>query len=70
MTEEEDKYKPGQRIVAMVGGVEMVVILSLETEEKGDRRDHCWRYDKPYFPIVPKDIKVEPIAPYKPEPRK
>lgn len=53
--------KPGERLIALVDGVETAVVFSLETEEKGDRRDHCFRYDKPYFPIVPKDCKAEPI---------
>jgi hypothetical protein len=41
-----------------VDGKRTKLVFSLETEEKGDRRDHCFRYDKPYFPIVPKDCKV------------
>ena len=57
----EDTLKPGQRLVALVNGKRMNLVFSLETEEKGDRRDHCFRYDKPYFPIVPKDSKVVPI---------
>lgn len=65
MTEEQEPYRPGQRILAKVNGRKMVVVLSLETETKGDRRDHCFRYDKPYFPIIPKDANVELIAPYR-----
>lgn len=57
----EDTLKPGQRLIATVDGKKTKVVFSLETEEKGDRRDHCFRYDKPYFPIVPKDCKVVPI---------
>ena len=54
----EDTLKPGQRLIATVDGKKTKLVFSLETEEKGDRRDHCFRYDKPYFPIVPKDCKV------------
>jgi hypothetical protein len=54
----EDALKPGQRLIATVDGKRTKLVFSLETEEKGDRRDHCFRYDKPYFPIVPKDCKV------------
>jgi hypothetical protein len=54
----EEMYKPGERLIAMVDGVETKVVFSLETEEKGDRRDYCFRYDQPYFPLVPKDTKV------------
>lgn len=54
----EDALKPGQRFIATVDGKRTKLVFSLETEEKGDRRDHCFRYDKPYFPIVPKDCKV------------
>ena len=54
----EDALKPGQRLIATVDGKRAKLVFSLETEEKGDRRDHCFRYDKPYFPIVPKDCKV------------
>lgn len=54
----EDALKPGQRLIATVDGKRTKLVFSLETEEKGDRRDHCFRYDKPYFPIVPKDFKV------------
>jgi hypothetical protein len=54
----EDTLKPGQRLIATVDGKRTKLVFSLETEEKGDRRDHCFRYDKPYFPIVPKDCKV------------
>ena len=57
----EDTLKPGQRLIATVDGKKTKLVFSLETEEKGDRRDHCFRYDKPYFPIVPKDCKVVPI---------
>jgi len=54
-------FKPGERVAALVNGEHTHLVFSLETEEKGDRRDYCWRYDLPYFPIVPKDYKVEPI---------
>lgn len=54
----ENALKPGQRLIATVDGKRTKLVFSLETEEKGDRRDHCFRYDKPYFPIVPKDCKV------------
>ena len=54
----EDALKPGQRLIATVDGKRTKLVFSLETEEKGDRRDHCFRYDKPYFPIVSKDCKV------------
>jgi len=54
----EEMYKPGERLIAMVNGVETNVVFSLETEEKGDRRDHCFRYDLPYFPLISKDTKV------------
>lgn len=54
-------FKPGEKVLAKVNGVETVLVFSLETSEKHDRRDHCWRYDAPYFPNVPKDFKVEPI---------
>lgn len=57
----EDTLKPGQRLIATVDGKKTKLVFSLETEEKGDRRDHCFRYDKPYFPIVPKECKVVPI---------
>lgn len=57
----EGPLKPGQRIVATVDGVERNVVFSLETEEKGDNRDHCFRYDEPNFPIIPKASKVVPI---------
>ena len=57
----EETLKPGQRLIATVDGKKTKLVFSLETEEKGDRRDHCFRYDKPYFPIVPKDCKVVPI---------
>lgn len=54
-------FRPGERVLANVEGKETVLIFSLETEEKGDRRDYCWRYDTPYYPIVPKNLKVEAI---------
>lgn len=54
-------FKPGERVLANVEGKETVLVFSLETEEKGDRRDHCWRYDAPHYPIVPKNLKVEAI---------
>lgn len=54
-------FRPGERVTALVNGEHAHLVFSLETEEKGDRRDHCWRYDLPNFPIVPKSYKVEPI---------
>ena len=56
-----EPLKPGQRLLAKVDGKKAFLVFSLETEEKGDNRDHCYRYDRPYFPIVPKDSKVEVI---------
>lgn len=58
--------RPGQRIRAKVNGRNAIVVLSLETEEKGDRRDHCYRWNKPHFPIIPKESKVEVLGPYDP----
>jgi hypothetical protein len=57
----EDTLKPGQRLIATVDGKKTKLVFSLETEEKGDRRDHCFRLDAPHFPIIPKESKVVPI---------
>jgi hypothetical protein len=65
MDEVREVYRPGQKVLALVDGVEQVVILSLETEEKGDRRDHCWRYCQPWYPIIPRSVTVEPIRAFK-----
>lgn len=64
MGEELWMPKPGQKTRAMVEGREVVVILSLETEEKGDRRDHCWRRDEPWYPIIPRGVGVAVLGPY------
>ena len=61
----EDSYRPGQKLRANVDGVETIVVLSLETEEKGDNRDHCFRRNEPWYPIIPKGVKVEVLGPYK-----
>lgn len=55
----EDSYRPGQKLRAKVEGIEHFIYLSLSTEEKGDRRDFCWRYAPPSNEIVPKAYEVE-----------
>lgn len=62
MNETREVYRPGQKVLALVDGVEQVVYLSLSTEEKGDRRDSCWRLAPPSNAIIPKGSKVEPIG--------
>ena len=59
---EEVIFKPGQRVTALVDGVPADLVFTLETEEKGDDLTHWWRYDKPYFPLVPFDAKVEAVG--------
>ena len=54
----EDSYRPGQKLRAKVDGVDAIVYLSLSTETKGDRRDHCWRHAPPSNEIIPKTSEV------------
>lgn len=65
-----DKYRPGQRVKALVDGKLTGVVFSLETEEKGDGRMYCWRYDAPYFPVIPKSVSVSPMSTMADEPPK
>jgi hypothetical protein len=44
---------------ATVDGIDTVVYLSLTTDEKNDRRDHCWRCAPPSHAIIDKGVKVE-----------
>lgn len=59
---EEVIFKPGQRVSALVDGVPSDLVFTIETEEKGDDLTHWWRYDRPYFPLVPFGAKVTAAA--------
>lgn len=61
---EDTIIRPGQRVRAYVNEEPCELVLTLETEEKGDEMTHWWRYSKPYYPLVPFDaqVRVESIA--------
>ena len=56
-----EPLKPGQRLLAKVDGRKAFLVFSLNTDNQAGYKDHCFLYDRPHFPVVPKDSKVEVI---------
>ena len=55
--------KAGKLFMATVGGQDCAVYTSLETEEKGDNRKHCYRYAPPSNEIIGRNTEVVLLHP-------
>ena len=53
-----NKLPIGKLFMATVDGVDATVLVSLETELKGDNRQSCFRYGPPSNHIIPRASKI------------
>ena len=53
-----NKLPIGKLFMATVDGVDAVILKSLETEEKGDNRQSCFRYGPPSHAIIQRNAEI------------